>query len=129
MLSSFVTFAINALLSVLTPDKIQGFIAAGSTAVKEYAESTASTVDDLLVPACSLVLVALDIPGPDGKIDVTGEMKKLFECLKSNKNIFIDAGLDFIEDKVKESPTKLDDVTVLPLCELVRKVLKVPDED
>ena len=65
----------------------------------------------------------------DGKIYVTGEMKKLFDCLKTNKNIFIDAGLDFIEDAVKESPTELDDITILPLCELVRKVLQVPDED
>ena len=40
---------------------------------------------------------------------------------------WIDAGIDMIEDKVKESPSTLDDAVVLPLCNLVRKALSIPD--
>ena len=36
---------------------------------------------------------------------------------------------DFIEDAVKDSDTKWDDATVLPIINMLRKVLDVPDND
>jgi len=42
---------------------------------------------------------------------------------------FIDQGLDYIEDRVADSKTKIDDVTILPLCALIRDALDVPDND
>ena len=42
---------------------------------------------------------------------------------------WIDVGLDMIEDKVEASPSKTDDMIVLPLCKLVREALSVPDND
>lgn len=40
-----------------------------------------------------------------------------------------DAFLDVIEDEVKASKTKLDDIFVLPLCKIVRATLRIPDND
>jgi len=42
---------------------------------------------------------------------------------------WIDMGLDMIEDKVEESPSKTDDMIVLPMCKVVREALSVPDND
>ena len=54
---------------------------------------------------------------------------KLFNILGSQKNVFIDGGLDWIEDKVEASVNKVDDAAVLPMCNLIRTVLRVPDDD
>lgn len=42
---------------------------------------------------------------------------------------FIDAGLDWIEETVEKSETKIDDKLVLPICDLLRRTLNVPDDD
>lgn len=130
MLQQFAMFAVNALLSVLTPEKVREFIQAGVAKVQEYVRSTPGEVDDaLVIPASNLVLAALEIPGPDGQIDINGELKKLFDALGDLKTVFIDAGLDYIEDKVIASENKIDDTVILPACNLVRTVLRVPDND
>ena len=41
----------------------------------------------------------------------------------------VDKGLDIIEDKVAQSPNKVDDAIVLPLCKKVREAFNIPDED
>lgn len=130
MLQQFAMLAVNALLSVLTPEKIRAFISVGIAKVQEYVRSTPGDLDDsLVIPASNLVLAALEIPGPKGEIDISGELKKLFDALGDLKSIFIDAGLDYIEDKVEASENKVDDMIVLPACKLVRVVLRVPDND
>lgn len=43
--------------------------------------------------------------------------------------IWIDSLLDKIEERVAASPNKFDDATILPLCNLIRKQLNVPDND
>lgn len=42
---------------------------------------------------------------------------------------WIDQGIDIIEDKVKDSPSKTDDMIVLPLCKILREAFSVPDND
>ena len=49
-----------------------------------------------------------------------------------SKDVFkkaVDALLDKIEEHVVNSPNKLDDAIVLPLCRKARKLLDVPDDD
>jgi hypothetical protein len=129
MIQQVVMFAINSLLAALPPEKIKGFIKAGADMAKARFEATPNKFDDAAIPAIDLVLAALNVPGENGEIDVTAELKKLLKILGDQSKIFIDAGLDWVEIKVTESPTKLDDAAVLPLCRLVRNVLNVPDDD
>jgi len=42
---------------------------------------------------------------------------------------WIDMGIDMVEDKVAASPSTLDDAIVLPMCNLLRKALSIPDND
>jgi uncharacterized protein (UPF0147 family) len=41
----------------------------------------------------------------------------------------IDKAFDYVEDKVKDSPTSWDDTVVLPILTALRKALNVPDDD
>jgi len=41
----------------------------------------------------------------------------------------VDAFLDVIEDRIEETETKVDDAILLPLCQLARKLLGIPDDD
>lgn len=41
----------------------------------------------------------------------------------------IDAALDVIEVRVRESATDIDDLLVLPLCATTRRALGIPDND
>jgi len=129
MFNQIVTFAVNALLSALTPERVKGFIQAGVKAIQDRARATETEADDFLIPASNLVLAALEVPGPDGQIDVSGELGKLFVSLGDLKDLFVDSALDYVEDSVVASENKLDDAVVLPLCSLVRRVLNVPDND
>lgn len=40
---------------------------------------------------------------------------------------FADQILDWVENAVEESENKLDDATILPLCNMVRKAFDIPD--
>lgn len=52
------------------------------------------------------------------------------KVLDTNKlKIFLDAGLDAIEDMVAKSKTPLDDFIVLPLCKQIRAVFQIEDND
>lgn len=42
---------------------------------------------------------------------------------------FADMVLDFIENTVAKSETKVDDQIMLPLCDLIRSSFNVPDND
>lgn len=127
MVKQFIQLCVNALLTVLSKETIHGFIDAGLDALQKMAAETATKVDDeVIVPACNLVRAALAMPG---NVDVESELKKLFAAIDKNYKVFIDAGLDYVEDKVAESTTELDDITVLPVCNMIRNVLNVPDND
>ncbi len=41
----------------------------------------------------------------------------------------IDTGLDVVEDKVAQTPNKIDDAIVLPLCKKIREAFDIPDND
>ena len=130
MFQQFLMFMVNGLFALLTPEKIRGFILEGSNRVVDLIKSTETTADDkLILPAVNLVLAALEIPGENGQIDVDSELKKLFRALGDYTKVFIDAGLDYIEDMVLESKTKIDDMAILPMCQIARDVLNVPDND
>lgn len=47
------------------------------------------------------------------------------ELLKS----FADTVLDWVEDKVLGSASKVDDALVLPLCNMIRSAFDIPDND
>lgn len=47
------------------------------------------------------------------------------EMLKS----FADMLLDWVEDAVENSENKIDDATVLPLCNMIRDAFDIPDND
>jgi len=53
------------------------------------------------------------------------QSQKAEEVLRS----FADMVLDFIENKVAETGTQVDDKLALPLCSLVRKTFDIPDND
>ena len=42
---------------------------------------------------------------------------------------FIDMVLDFVEDKVKGTKSKVDDRILLPICEMIRTTFNIPDND
>lgn len=42
---------------------------------------------------------------------------------------FADMVLDFIEDSVADSSNKWDDVTILPMCNVIRATFDIPDND
>ena len=41
----------------------------------------------------------------------------------------VDMGLDIVEDKVAQTPNKIDDAIVLPLCKKIREAFDIPDND
>jgi len=42
---------------------------------------------------------------------------------------FADMLLDWVEDAVERSENKIDDATVLPLCNMIRSAFDIPDND
>ena len=42
---------------------------------------------------------------------------------------FADKVLDWVEDAVERSENKIDDLTVLPLCNMIRSSFDIPDND
>ena len=42
---------------------------------------------------------------------------------------FADMVLDFVEEYVKGTKSKLDDRIVLPLCDVIRRAYDIPDND
>lgn len=55
----------------------------------------------------------------------------MMEDLLTPKNLqkYGDKLFDFIEDAVADSETKIDDLTVLPVIQLLRQTLNIPDND
>jgi hypothetical protein len=42
---------------------------------------------------------------------------------------FVDMFLDWAENLVEKTKTQLDDITILPMCRLVRNTFDIPDND
>ena len=42
---------------------------------------------------------------------------------------FVDVILDYVENYVQTSETKIDDAIALPLCQLIRNTFDIPDND
>ena len=43
--------------------------------------------------------------------------------------VWIDKGLDMLENKIAETPNKADDMVVLPMIGVLRSALSIPDND
>lgn len=55
----------------------------------------------------------------------------LLDFIKNDDEIkeIVDAFLDKVEDKVKNSPNKFDDVAIGSCVTLIRKTMNIPDND
>lgn len=55
----------------------------------------------------------------------------MLEDLLTPQNLqkYGDKFFDFVEDAVADSETKIDDLTVLPVIQLLRRTLNIPDND
>lgn len=42
---------------------------------------------------------------------------------------WVDAGLDMLENKIKESPNQMDDIVGMPMIGLIRAAFSIPDND
>ncbi len=42
---------------------------------------------------------------------------------------FVDTLLDFVEDFVAGTKSEIDDAVVLPVCNALREILNIPDDD
>lgn len=42
---------------------------------------------------------------------------------------FADMALDFVENEIEKSTTKLDDKLILPICNSIRRAFNIPDND
>jgi hypothetical protein len=60
-------------------------------------------------------------------------VKMLFDVMidrlgEEDIKIWIDNGLDILEDKIENSKTKVDDTFILPVINLLRNQLDIPDD-
>ena len=124
---SVIMFSVNALFSALTPEKAKAAIMKGIQKVQEHVAETEGTLDDMFIPASNLVLMAMDIPTPEGETDVSSELRKLYGVLKEHSALFIDTVLDYVEDTFEQG--SVSDQVAEKACALIRAILNVPDND
>lgn len=103
MKNMLLVWAIKIIMGILSPELIAGLWANLKAKVTEYVVGTENTIDDF-------VWNLLKGGGPE-------------------MVLIVDAILDYIEDKVIGSASTIDDALVLPVCDLLRSVLNVPDND
>lgn len=61
---------------------------------------------------------------------ITDDLKEMLaEMIQKNVIDGIDYVLDKLEDKVEETHNTIDDAIVLPVCEIIRIALNIPDND
>ena len=104
MKNMLLVWAIKIVMGILSPELISGLWEKLKDIVTKYVEGTNNTVDDF---------VWNFLKGGGGPEMV----------------LIVDTILDYLEDKVLGSASKIDDVLVLPICDLLRNVLNVPDND
>jgi hypothetical protein len=126
-MNTVVMFAVNALLAALSPETVKTAIRKAVAKLQAYVAKTENKLDDAFIPASNLVLLAFDVPGPNGEVDVSAELRKLFDILKEQKTLFLDMLLDEVEDHFAEGSTA--DEIAEKAAGFVRMVLNVPDND
>jgi hypothetical protein len=126
-MNTVVMFAVNALLAALSPEMVKTAIRKAVAKLQAYVAKTENKLDDAFIPASNLVLLAFDVPGPNGEVDVSAELRKLFDILKEQKTLFLDMLLDEVEDHFAEGSTA--DEIAEKAAGFVRMVLNVPDND
>lgn len=103
MKNMLLVWAIKIIMGILSPDLLSGLWEKLKGMVTQHVEGTNNTVDDF-------VWNLLRGGGPE-------------------MVLIVDTVLDYLEDKVLGSASKVDDTLVLPVCDLLRNVLNVPDND
>jgi len=106
MKNMFLMMAIKMIINILVkhaPDMIAGFWDSIREKAKEYVEGTDNTVDDWIY-------------------------KAIFEGGEDAKKL-ADLVLDWGEEYVLESKSKLDDAILLPIFAMIREVGNIPDND
>ena len=133
---------LNQLFNFVKPEMIRGFINSGLEFIEKKIAETETQYDDTAVfPIIKLIRTTLSIPSSTEKTDeavvtsskltmISSLLDGLFgaispEMLKG----FIDAGLDIIENTVKDSVSEYDDMVVLPIVALIRTSFDIPDND
>lgn len=133
-----IAMLVQLLLSVLSPERLKDFADTALDFIKEKVLGTASTIDDRIVlPICDMIREAFVIP--DDNVKEKMEVKKnligmLIPLLLSSLTPplikdFADTALDFIEEKVLGTASKIDDALVLPVCNMIRNAFEIPDDD
>ena len=103
MKNMLLVWAIKIVMGILSPELISGLWAKLKAKVSDYVAGTDNSVDDF-------VWGLLQGGGPE-------------------MVLIVDTILDYLEDKVLGSASTVDDALVLPVCDLLRNVLNVPDND
>jgi len=103
MKNMLLVWAIKIIMGILTPELIKGLWEKLKTVIAEYVAGTENTIDDF-------IWNFLKGGGPETVL-------------------IVDTILDYLEDKVLGSASTVDDALVLPVCDLLRNVLNVPDND
>ncbi len=95
--------AIKLIFTVLTPDMAEKLYAKIKDRISKYVKSTPYTIDDIIWETI--------LKGGEAMQDIG------------------DTILDFAEDYVLGTKSKIDDAVVLPVCDLIRATLNIPDND
>ncbi len=148
MVATIISLLMPILMKVLRSDATADLVRDFGDRVVGFVESkvigSESKVDDTLVlPLLKILKAGLGNlvdgslgGGPDGTQgdlleSIVPAFLKLFSQ-DTDQNLarkFGDMALDFIEDKVEGSKSRIDDLLVLPICELIRATAKIPDND
>ena len=140
---SIMNMLLGQLFNLLTPDMMRRVIDSGLDWLEDKVINTKTKYDDAVVlPIIKLIRTTLDIPDTDesSKVALTGMgdfdklkltsklLDKLFEAIPSDmtKGV-VNAGLNVVEDKIKNSVATYDDVFIMPVVKMIRTSCNIPD--
>ena len=103
MKMQLILMAISLLMKLLSPELVKKGVDYLKEKIEAFVAGTDTSIDDFIYAALK------------GSSD---ELKAM-----------MDWGLDFIEDYVLGSASKIDDALILPVCSMIRVALEIPDED
>lgn len=132
MKANLISLTIGLLLKVLNPELILGMCDAILDFIEEKVVGTANTIDDsVIIPLCEMLRATFSIPDEDLKTSAIKDMlgNILTEFTPGLIVPFLDSILDYIEEKVLGSESVIDDMLVLPVCNMIRSVGNIPDND
>jgi len=142
MLLSVMSGAVGLLVRVLRSGAAVGLVKVFGDKILDFIEDrvmgSASEVDDnLVLPICEVIRDMLGID--DDQISGGDALKQLLPVLIGAMGEADASGgliralgdmiLDFVEDYVLGTASKMDDFTILPVCRMIRMSAGIPDND